>query len=69
VKDGLYRDQFLVDMFLPRAIEVFVCLHQHMDEIFHRCANMAGGVKGIASFLSFACTLQAKGVNGVIVIG
>jgi hypothetical protein len=49
-KDGFYRDQFLMDIFLPLAIEVFEFLHQQEDGFFHRCANMAWGAKGTRNF-------------------
>ncbi len=47
VKNGLYCDQFLLNMFFPLVIEVFGCLYQQQDEFFHQCANMAWGAKGI----------------------
>jgi hypothetical protein len=48
-KDGFYRDQFPMNIFLPLAIEVFRCLHQQEDGFLHQCANMAWGAKGTRS--------------------
>jgi hypothetical protein len=44
-KEGLYWDQYLVDLFLPLAVEIFGCLHQQLDNFFHCCANMAWPTK------------------------
>jgi len=41
VKEGLYRDHYLVDMFLPFVIKVFGSLHQETDNFLHQCGNMA----------------------------
>ncbi len=38
--------RYLVDVFLPLAIEVFGCLHQHADTFFYWCANMMWTTKG-----------------------
>jgi hypothetical protein len=55
-KDGFYRDQFPMNIFLPLAIEVFRCLHQQEDGFLHQCANMAWGAKGIRGLpLSISC--------------
>ncbi len=47
VKEGLYHDYYLTDVFLPIAIEVFGCLHQHVDNFFHQCVNMTWIAKDI----------------------
>jgi hypothetical protein len=39
-KEGLYQDQYLVDLFFPLIIEI-ECLHQQVDDFFHCYANMA----------------------------
>ncbi len=44
-KERLYRNQYLVDLFFPLAIEIFGCLHQHVDNFLHRGANMAWTAK------------------------
>jgi hypothetical protein len=43
VKDDLYHDQFLIDMFIL-VIKVFDNLHQQANGFFHQ--NMVKGVKG-----------------------
>jgi hypothetical protein len=50
-KDGLYYDQFVIDMFFLLTMEGFKCLHQQLDKFLHWCANMAWGAKGIGSLL------------------
>jgi hypothetical protein len=45
IKEGLYRDWYLANLFLHLAVEVFGCLHQHVDEKIHCCANMAWASK------------------------
>ncbi len=37
----LYCNQHLGDMFFSLIIEVFGCLHEHVKNFLHRCANMA----------------------------
>jgi hypothetical protein len=34
-KEGLYHDQYPMDAFFPLAMEVFECLHQQVDDVFH----------------------------------
>jgi hypothetical protein len=34
-----YRNRHVIDKFLPLAIEVFGCLHKHVDVFLHDCAN------------------------------
>jgi membrane-associated PAP2 superfamily phosphatase len=51
VKEGLYRNYYLVDMFFPLVIKVFRSLHQQFDNFFHQCANMAWIAKGIKALL------------------
>jgi len=46
-KEGFYRNWFPIDMFIPLAIEVFGCLHQHANGFLHQCANMMWATKGI----------------------
>jgi hypothetical protein len=48
-KDGFYCNWFLTNIFLLLSIEVFECLHQKSNNIFHQCVNMAWGAKGIGS--------------------
>jgi hypothetical protein len=49
MKDDLYHDWFLMDMFILLVVEVFKNLHQQVDKFFHQCANMAWGAKSIKS--------------------
>ncbi len=49
VKNGLYYNQFSMDIFFLLTVEVFECLHQKTDKFFHQCVNMVLGAKGIAS--------------------
>ncbi len=51
VKDNLYHNWFVVDMFFLLVVKVFGCLNQHVDGFFHQCANMTSGMKGIGSLL------------------
>ncbi len=49
MKEGLYQDQYLVDLVFPLVIEIFWCLHQQADNFFHCHVNMnlvAKGFKG-----------------------
>jgi hypothetical protein len=46
VKEGLYHDHYPMDVFLPLAIKVFGCLHQHVNKFLHQCANMVWTIKG-----------------------
>jgi hypothetical protein len=46
VKEGLYHDYYLANVFLPFTIKVFGCFHLQFDTFFHRCANMAWTTKG-----------------------
>jgi hypothetical protein len=41
-----YCDQHLEDDLILLVIEIFGCLHQHVDDFFHQCANMAWLAKG-----------------------
>ncbi len=50
-KDRLYHDHYLTNVFFPFVKEVFGCLHQQVNNIFHRCANMAWMAKGIEGLL------------------
>jgi hypothetical protein len=42
----LYCNRHLGDVFLSLVIEIFGCLHEHVENFFHRCANMAWSIKG-----------------------
>ncbi len=38
-KERSYCNQHPIDQFLPLTIEVFGCLHKHVDVFLHDCAN------------------------------
>jgi hypothetical protein len=44
-KERNYRNQNPTDQFLPLAIEVFDCLHKHVDMFLHDCANAIWSLK------------------------
>jgi hypothetical protein len=41
-----YCNRHLEDNFILLVIEMFECLHQHVDDFLHQCANMAWLAKG-----------------------
>jgi hypothetical protein len=41
-----YCNRHLTDQILPLAIEVFGCLHKHVDVFLHDCANAIWSLKG-----------------------
>jgi hypothetical protein len=45
-KEQNYRDWHLTDQFLPIIVEVFGCLHKHVDVFLHNCANVIWNLKG-----------------------
>jgi hypothetical protein len=45
-KERSYRNQQPIDQLLPLVIEVFVCLHKHVDMFLHNCANAIWSFKG-----------------------
>jgi hypothetical protein len=52
-----YCDQLLEDDFISRTIEIIGCLHQHVNDFFHCCANMAWLAKGLGGPLfSIICS-------------
>jgi hypothetical protein len=40
VKEGLYHNWHLEDVFLPLVIEIFGCIHQQANNFLHQCASM-----------------------------
>jgi hypothetical protein len=42
-----YRNQHLTNQFLLLAIEIFGCLHKHVDMFLHDCANAIWSLKGL----------------------
>jgi hypothetical protein len=58
LSEGLFLSQLVFNIHVfPLIIMVFGYLHQHMEGFFHRCANMAHGVKGTSKclFISILC--------------
>ncbi len=52
-----YHDQHLEDVLILVVIELFECLHQHVDDFLHQCANMAWLAKGSRGLLlSILCS-------------
>jgi hypothetical protein len=49
-KERSYRNQHPINQFLPLAIEVFGCLHKHVDVFLHDCANANWSLKGPKGF-------------------
>ncbi len=52
-KEQNYRDQHLVNQFLPLTVEVFGCLYNHVDVFLHNCANAIWILKGLKALPSF----------------
>jgi len=45
-----YRNQHPINQFLPLAIEVFGCLHKHVNVFLHDCVNANWSLKGPKGF-------------------
>jgi hypothetical protein len=59
-----YYNQHLKDDFIPLIIEIFICLHQQVNNFFHRFANMAWSMKGFRSFpLVIICSFYRQRVS------
>jgi hypothetical protein len=52
-KERGYHNQHPTDQFLPSAIEVFGCLHKHVNVFLHDCANAIWSFKGPKGLLFF----------------
>jgi len=46
-----YYNRHFKNDFIPLTIEIFGCLHQHVDNFFHRYGNMAWLAKGLVVLL------------------
>jgi hypothetical protein len=46
-----YHDQHLANQLFPLAIEIFGCLHKHVDVFLHNCTNTIWSFKGPESLL------------------
>jgi hypothetical protein len=49
-KEKSYSNQHPINQLFPLAIEVFGCLHKHVDVFLHDCANAICSLKGIEGF-------------------
>jgi hypothetical protein len=61
-KERSYCNQQPIDQFLPLAIEVFGCLHKHVDVFLHECANAIWSLKGtkgphLSTLVTFLCQI------------
>jgi hypothetical protein len=45
-KEKSYRNGHPIDQFVPLTIEVFGCLHKHVDMILHNCIDAIWSLKG-----------------------
>jgi len=82
-KERSYCNRHPTDQFFPLAIEVFGCLHKHVDVFLHDDANAIWSLKGIngphlSTLVTFLCqkvliTLQrmqtSSILNRVLVVG
>jgi hypothetical protein len=50
-KERSYHKQHPIDQFLPLAIEVFGCLHKHVDVFLHNCAIAIWSLKGLEGLI------------------
>jgi hypothetical protein len=48
-----YHDQHLEDDLILLVIEIYGCLHQHVDDLLHQCANKAWLAKGFGGLPLF----------------
>jgi len=44
-KERSYHNQYPIDQFLPLTIEIFACLHKHVNLFLHDCANAIWSLK------------------------
>jgi hypothetical protein len=60
-KERNYHNRHPSDQFLSLAIEVFGCLHKHVDVFLHNCANAIWSLKGTEGlYLSTLVTVFIK---------
>jgi hypothetical protein len=46
-KERSYCNRHFIHQFFPLAIEIFGCLHKHVDVFLHNCPNAIWNLKGI----------------------
>jgi hypothetical protein len=57
MKEGLYHNRYLVNMFLPLAIEVFGCFHQQSNNLFINVLTWREQQKAPNALLYWFCIL------------
>lgn len=57
VKEGLYRNHYPVNMFLPLTIEVFGCFHQQSNNLFISVLTWCEQQKAPNTLLYWFCIL------------
>jgi hypothetical protein len=72
-----YCDWHPANQFLPLAIEIFSCLHKHVDAFLHDCANVIWSLKEpkgppLSILITFLCqriwiTLQRMQASSILV--
>jgi hypothetical protein len=56
-KERSYHNRHPTDQILPLAIEIFGCLHKHVDVFLHDCANAIWSLKGDRTFIFLPLSL------------
>ncbi len=49
-KEFFYHNQHPINQFLPLTIEIFGCLHKHVNMFLHNCTNAIWSLKGLKGF-------------------
>jgi hypothetical protein len=75
IKERSYCNRHPIDQFFSLTIEVFGCLHKHVDVFFFDCANAIWSSKGLeglhlSTLVTFLCkknliTLQRRQVSSI----
>ncbi len=60
-----YCDQHLASQFLPLVVEVFGCLHKHVDMFLRNCAKAIRSLEGPKGPPSFVLVISAKKFNHI----
>jgi len=56
-KEKSYHNQHPTNQFFPLAIEVFGCLHKHIDVFLHDCANALWSLKRLEGLHLFTLVI------------
>jgi hypothetical protein len=75
-KERSYHNRHPIDQFFPLTIEIFGCLHKHVDVFLQDCANAIWSLKGtkdlhLSTLVIFLCkffliTLQRMQVSSIL---